>query len=106
MSYKHYNPAREAELPFDSGVQRAIYLEACTLADNKGIVRTGQTELAQVTLFSPATIAKEFKRLLELGLLMREAQGRYRVTIKPEEGRETKAAGGQAENIELVQKLR
>ena len=89
MTYKHYNQAIDEPLPFDSGIQRALYLELCYRADSRGIVRAPQSQLSVLTLFSPRTIAKEFVRLQELELLGKESFGRYKVTFnqpKSEEG--------------------
>lgn len=90
MTYKHYNQAIDATLPFDSGTQRSIFLEACTRADNQGIVRVGQTELATITMYSPATIKREFVRLQELRLIEKEAHGRYQITLPNGESEKSK----------------
>ncbi len=81
MTYKHYNAFLDASPPFDSGMQRALFLEACTRADNAGIIRLSQTELANLALFSRVTIAKEFVRLQALGLLEKVAHGKYKVIL-------------------------
>ena len=81
MSYKHYNEVVDAELPFDSGMQRFIFLESCYRADNRGIIRSPQAQLASCFLISRQTIAREFVRLQELGLLEKTDYGRYCVCL-------------------------
>lgn len=81
MTYRHYNLAVDASLPFDSGTQRYIFLESCYRADSGGVVRYSQTELASLLMLSFRTVAREFGRLQELGLLEKEAHGRYKVVI-------------------------
>jgi len=81
MSYKHYNEAVDAELPFDSGIQRFIFLESCYRSDNRGIIRSPQAQLASCFLISRQTIAREFVRLQELGLLEKTDYGRYCVCL-------------------------
>ena len=88
MSYKHYNEAVDAELPFDSGMQRFIFLESCYRSDNRGIIRSPQAQLASCFLVSRQTIAREFIRLKELGLLEKEQFGRYRVILPGKETQE------------------
>jgi len=79
MSYKHFNSVVDEPLPFDNATQRYIFLEVCYRADSRGVVRVPQAQLASLTLCSPRTVAREFGRLLELGLLEKETFGRYRV---------------------------
>ena len=88
MSYKHYNEVVDAELPFDSGMQRFIFLESCYRSDNRGIIRSPQAQLASCFLVSRQTIAREFIRLKELGLLEKEQFGRYRVILPGKETQE------------------
>jgi len=81
MSYKHYNEMVDAPLPFDTGTQRYIFLEACYRSDNKGIFWMPQSHFASVLKFSPRTIAREFVRLQELGLLEKVGHGHYQVVL-------------------------
>ena len=81
MSYKHYNEVVDAELPFDSGMQRFIFLESCYRSDNRGIIRSPQAQLASCFLVSRQTIAREFVRLQELGLLEKASYGHYQVVM-------------------------
>jgi len=81
MSYKHYNEVVDAELPFDTGTQRFIFLESCYRSDNRGIIRSPQAQLASCFLVSRQTIAREFARLQELGLLEKTDYGHYQVVI-------------------------
>ncbi len=83
MTYKHFNLAVDGELPFDSATQRFIFLEACFRSDNRGIIRHSQSELSSLMLCSLRTIAREFQRLQEVGLLTKEAHGRYKVIVAP-----------------------
>ena len=90
MSYKHYNEVVDAELPFDSSMQRFIFLESCYRSDNRGIIRSPQAQLASYFLLSRQTIAREFTRLQEHGLLEKIGYGRYQVVI-PATGKESLA---------------
>jgi len=85
MTYKHYNVAVDEPLPFDSGIERSLYLEACYRADNRGIVRTPQSQLSTLTLFSPRTIATVFNTLQDKGLLLRLGHGCYKVILSLED---------------------
>ena len=81
MSYKHYNEVVDAELPFANGMQRFIFLESCYRSDNRGIIRSPQAQLASCFLISRQTIAREFARLQQLGLLEKTDYGCYQVVI-------------------------
>lgn len=81
MSYKHYNEMVDAPLPFGTGTQRYIFLEACYRADNKGIFWMPQSHFASALKLSPRTVAREFVRLQELGLLEKEGHGHYQVVL-------------------------
>jgi len=81
MSYKHYNEMVDAEVQFDTGTQRYIFLEACYRSDSKGICWMPQSHFASALKLSPRTVAREFVRLQELGLLEKVNNGRYQVVI-------------------------
>ena len=83
--YNHYNAvkAKEGEISFDTATQRFIYLELCYEADRTGVVRYSQPEIAHMMLLSTPTISNQLARLSEMGLLLHEKHGRYRVMINP-----------------------
>jgi len=81
MSYKHYNEMVDAEVQFDTGTQRYIFLEACYRSDSKGICWMPQSHFASALKLSPRTVAREFVRLQELGLLEKASYGHYQVVM-------------------------
>lgn len=86
MSYKHYNEMVDAALPFDTGIQRYIFLESCFRADNRGVIRMPQSHLASCLLISRQTISREFAQLEEKGLLEKRNYGQYQIVIpRPDE---------------------
>lgn len=92
MTYKHYNVAVDEALPFGNGVERALFLEICFRADNRGIVRTPQSQLSTLTLFSPRTIATAFNTLQDKGLLLRLGHGHYKIILSLEMNSDTNNA--------------
>ena len=82
MTYKHYNSAVERiPVGIETAAERALFLDACYLADYKGVLRMSQVELSQQTLWSLATVKRLFIRLEEEGLLVKIAHGRYQVNM-------------------------
>jgi len=84
MSFKHSNAVREINTgEFDSSTQRFIMIELAHLADNAGLLRHSQAEIAALTILSRVTIANETKKLEEKGFIERKGYGQYRITVKP-----------------------
>jgi len=102
MTYKHYNSAVE-RIPagIETAAERALFLDACYLADYKGVLRMSQVELSQQTLWSLATVKRLFIRLEEEGLLVKIAHGRYQVNMAVK----TDNAKAPAETTSLSQEL-
>lgn len=80
MTVKHHGEAMDI-LDFENGTQRYIFLELAARADRKGVVRMPQSEVAQVTLLSPATVKRAFRQLEAMGLLSRMGHGRYEIVL-------------------------
>jgi len=84
MAYKAFVSAADLEHYFDTATQRAIFLELAYRADRKGVVRMPQSELAEITLWSLATIKREMGRLREIGLVEQLGHGRYGLVFQPD----------------------
>ncbi len=77
MSYKQFAEAADSTVNLEDGIERYVYLELAYRADRRGIVRMPQSELAQVTLLSPRTIARIFSAFEKRQLISRVGHGRY-----------------------------
>ena len=77
VAIEEFVQASDMTASLTSGPQRAIYLEMVYRSDRTGIVRMSLTEIATITRFSIATVKREVARLSQIGLLRREAHGRY-----------------------------
>lgn len=95
MAVKHLPWAYDLDWHFDSASQHHLFLMLVYYADRKkAIVRVNQTELAQRTFLSRATVAREIGRLQEIGLLQRLGHGRYGIKFR-DEREEVEAKRGQ-----------
>lgn len=63
--------------------ERLVHLEACHLADRKGVVRLSQSDLAAKLGVSRQAITKHTDALAAKRLLLRQGHGRYRVFVEP-----------------------
>ncbi|MDA1096764.1 MAG: hypothetical protein O3B84_05865 [Chloroflexi bacterium] len=81
MAIEDFVHASDMTATLTSGPQRAVYLEMVYRSDRTGIVRISLTEIATITRFSIATVKREVARLSQMGLLRREAHGRYLVDL-------------------------
>ncbi len=79
MSFKDLIRADETVASFDGPTQRFLFLYAAFRADNRGVVRMPQSEIAELTLCSPRTVANAFSTLQEKGLLVKLGHGRYQI---------------------------
>jgi len=100
MAYKHSNAIREMDTRhFDSSTQRFIMIELAHMADNSGIIRHSQIELATLTLLSRVTIANEMKKLEDKKLILKETYGKYKVNILLEKQRAPEAESAKDEEL-------
>jgi len=88
MAYKHLIDFMDKELNLDSGTERYVFIEVCYRSDKRGIIRMSQSELAEIMLLSPRTIAGIFSKMERKHLLNRIGHGRYQI-ISPDEDKET-----------------
>lgn len=80
VTVQHYLKIIDVE-GFASATQRYLALELALRADRKGVVRMPQSELAQVTKLSPATVKRLFRDFEDVGLIERVGHGRYQFNL-------------------------
>lgn len=80
MATKHLVWAFGLEYPWQSVSERMVFLEAAYRADNHGIVRATQEEIAAEAGLSRRTVGNAFRSLVESHFLHHLGHGRYGLT--------------------------
>jgi predicted transcriptional regulator of viral defense system len=81
MTLKHEMTLRSREASYNSAHERAVCLEMYYCADEDGVIRFTQQEIAERVQLSKLPVRKAVVNLVKSGLIRRTGRGRYRVTV-------------------------